>query len=365
MPPSDFSEDTPATASRLAALEAAYEKIISDNAETQQLLRKYMRRSVTPVPTTPPAVLSPPTPVSASPRHTAVRPSSPSDFDGDRNKGRAFLTSCRTYIRLCPDSFPDEPTKIMWALSYMKTGRASRWANRELDFESRTGGGHFRFIDWQDFEEEFRKDFLPLNAAASAINILETTSYFQGRNTVDDYLDRFRDLIHDSGYTDPKTVVVKFRRGLDRQITTLIAGMTIGRPADDDPDGWYGLTTQLDQNRAADEAFYASQRPVAVPLRTTAPLRVVPTSLLPRAPPSQPTTPPLKTAPDTCRRCKETGHWAKECPRRFDVRFMDAEEIEDILQNKNAERDAVPTAPIVDTDPPSPLSVEDFVSHSG
>ena len=40
-------------------------------------------------------------------------------------------------------------------------------------------------------------------------------SYFQGKRTVDHYLDQFRDLIYDSGYTDPKTIVVKFRRGLD------------------------------------------------------------------------------------------------------------------------------------------------------
>ena len=56
---------------------------------------------------------------------------------------------------------------------------------------------------------------MPLDAEAAAINVLETTTYFQGKWSVDDYLDQFRDLIYDSGYTDPKTVVVKFRRGLD------------------------------------------------------------------------------------------------------------------------------------------------------
>ena len=55
---------------------------------------------------------------------------------------------------------------------------------------------------------------MPLDAEAAAINVLETTTYFQGKRSVDDYLDQFRDLIYDSGYTDPKTVVVKFRRGL-------------------------------------------------------------------------------------------------------------------------------------------------------
>ena len=52
---------------------------------------------------------------------------------------------------------------------------------------------------------------MPLNLESTAINVLETTAYFQGKWTVDDYLDQFRNLIYNSGYTDPKTVVVKFR----------------------------------------------------------------------------------------------------------------------------------------------------------
>ena len=121
--------------------------------------------------------------------------------------------SCRTYICLCPESFKDDLTKAVWAMSYMKAGRAGRWANRE--FEHKAKSGHLRFIDWVDFEEEFRKDFMPLDSEATAVNVLETTSYFQGRRSVDDYLDQFKDLIEDSGYSDPKMIVVKFCRGLD------------------------------------------------------------------------------------------------------------------------------------------------------
>ena len=51
---------------------------------------------------------------------------------------------------------------------------------------------------------------MPLDSEAAAVNMLETTFYFQGKRMVDDYLDQFRDLIEDSGYTDPKTIVVKF-----------------------------------------------------------------------------------------------------------------------------------------------------------
>jgi len=47
-----------------------------------------------------------------------------------------------------------------------------------------------------------------------AVNTLEGSSYYQGNQTVDDYLDSFLTLVLDAGYTDPRTLVVKFHRGL-------------------------------------------------------------------------------------------------------------------------------------------------------
>jgi len=150
---------------------------------------------------------------SAGWRKNFLKPSAPSEFNGNQSAGKVFLTSCRTYIRLCLESFEDDLTKVVWAMSYMKAGRAGRWANCEFEHEVKSG--HLCFINWVDFEDEFQKDFMPLDSEAAAVNVLETTSYFQGRWSVDDYLDQFKDLIEDSGYSDPKTIVVKFRQGLD------------------------------------------------------------------------------------------------------------------------------------------------------
>src|SRR5438034_8282066 len=59
---------------------------------------------------------------------TKIKPAPPSDFDGDRGKGRAFLNSCELYLRLSPNRFPNELSKIYWALTYMKTDRAYMFA---------------------------------------------------------------------------------------------------------------------------------------------------------------------------------------------------------------------------------------------
>src|SRR6266498_2632953 len=76
-------------------------------------------------------------------------------------------------------------------MSYMKTGCANCWVMHE--FEHKTKTGHLHFIDWLDFKEEFQKGFLLLDAEAAAINTLETSTYFQGKCLVDDYLDMFMD----------------------------------------------------------------------------------------------------------------------------------------------------------------------------
>jgi len=366
MSPSDMHDDEPVYVNRVIALEAQLDEIKNQSEATHQMLQDVLLKLSSPPPTTSQLPSRPPPlptlkSTSAGRNKNSLKPSFPPDFSGDRNSGKAFLTSCRTYIRLCPDAFDDEETKIVWAMSYMKAGRAGRWATREFEVEAKKG--RFRFLDWSDFEDEFRKDFLPLDSEATAINVLETTTYFQGKRTVDDYLDQFRDLVEDSGYTDPKTIVVKFRRGLDRRIASTLASMASGRPSDNKPDEWYQLAIQMDQNRATEEAFQSSHRPTHTPglitrvpqnsrpIATTSPFATRPPPRFAHSNPSPGNPVPMdidaarkaKALLDACRRCGETGHWAKDCPLRFDVRFMDTDELQTELEGKLAARDAVST----------------------
>ena len=373
-------DDSPVDANRVLALEVTIDQMRNQNDATHQLLQDLLER-LGPAPaqnvqTRQPFSPNPSsTPISSAGRKkVSLKPSFPPDFNGDRASGKAFLTSCRTYIRLCPEAFDDDDTtKIVWAMSYMKSGRAGRWATREFEYEAKNG--NLRFLDWPDFEEEFRKDFLPLDAEAAAVNILETTSYFQGKRSVDDYLDQFKDLIEDSGYTDPKTIVVKFRHGLDRRISTALAGMAFGRPSDTKPQAWFHLAVQMDQNRAADEAFHASHRQTqpsgSILSRPPMPARPTPPAHFAHANPTPGNPVPMdidaarraKALSDTCRRCGKAGHWAKDCDLRFDVRYMDADELETELENKLAAKDAVP--PEVPKEVEQVISVEDFVSLNG
>ena len=194
---------------RIASMEQTITGMQEQQAELYQKLEQFLKastqRSDPPIPTTPAS----PSPV--SPKSHKVRRSVPTEFDGDRSKGIAFLNSCQTYIQLCPKDFTDEQTKIIWAMSYMKSGRAQKWTARIFCWKQQPeNSGANKFFDWEDFRNEFRKEFTPAHSDALAINRLESATYYQKNRPLDDYIDEFQDLVTESSYSDLKTIVVKF-----------------------------------------------------------------------------------------------------------------------------------------------------------
>ena len=254
-------------------------------------------------------------------------------------------------------------------MSYMKTGRAQKWAAHIFRWESLDENiNQTRFLDWEDFRDEFRKEFTPLHADTIAINQLESSAYYQKNWSLDDYIDEFQGLVVDSGYTDPKTIVVKFRRGLNAQIQNIIATMAAGRPSDGNPAQWYNMARTVDQNRAANEAFSSSfrsptsgLRPLTnstfrpiLPITKTGHSHIQPT-------PGNPVPMDLdngasrrSTTPLLCYRCKQTSHFGKDCPNQFDVREMTIDELQEILELRLAKLDVAPTEEI------TPEEVEGF-----
>jgi len=50
-----------------------------------------------------------------------VKPASPSDFDRDQEKGRAFLNTCHIHFSICGDSFKGDQACVHW--SYLSSNQ--------------------------------------------------------------------------------------------------------------------------------------------------------------------------------------------------------------------------------------------------
>ena len=209
------------------------------------------------IPTSLPPV-SPSSLVLSAPSKQWMRPKlpSPPDFSNKWSSRRAFLNSCTLYLRLALEQFTCDKKKIFWTLAFFKDGRAVKWS--ENLFCQETDTGIFPIQSWTDFEQQFQSQFFLVNAEADAINTLEGSSYYQGNQMVDNYLDSFLILASDPRYTDPRILVVKFCRRLKLNVQSQITIMPFGRPADTDLEAWYATAWRIDQVRLANEAFQST-----------------------------------------------------------------------------------------------------------
>ncbi|KAF5378295.1 hypothetical protein D9615_008772 [Tricholomella constricta] len=296
-----------------------------------------------------------------------LRPSPPPIYDGARSGGRAFWNACNLYFSLCGGSFADDHARIVWVLSYMQHGRAADFVSRVFQF----GTAKDVFPAWKDFEDTFRGEFFLFDEVADAALILESTAYFQNGRSIDEYIDSFRSLWVKAGYPDGRHLVLKFRRGMDPKLSRRLGSITTGRPHNEKIEEWLRIARSQDFIMRSEDDFHRRMVPTKAPdgrpttavaarwAFATAPTPIPTPASAPPAPraPIAPAPRPLpqgvpmdvdrmrdRVAPadDHCFRCKKKGHYSRDCPLRWDVRHMLDDELEALIMERLARKDAVP-----------------------
>ena len=263
--------------------------------------------------------------------------------------------------------------------------------------EQRLERWHYK--DWPTFEKEFEELFCTKNEQLAALTKLEGTSWYQGKDSVEDYIDRFLELIDLAEYSDDKTIVIKFRKGLDPIVQSTVATLGKNAPDIDEPKKWFEAARKVSRNRDANEAFLeTSWSSVKASPRTSLPtprlamppnrLFALPTRPLearPRISPApNPVTPKDGSTPMevdrarpkidhlvVCHCCHRASHYASESPRGYDIQTMMVEEKLELLPELLALTDApdvrhTESEPEAKGDPlPENEAREDFGNSSG
>jgi hypothetical protein len=180
--------------------------------------------------------------ISGSKSKNAIKPRVPDTFDGtDPQKLQTFTFQCSMYLSARASDFPDEESKVTFALSYLK-GTPLDWFQAELDHAVNHGG---IFPSWFSsyalFVAEIRTNFGPRDPVTDAMNALENLRYKDSSKAIR-YNVEFTRHARLTGWNE-QALARQYYKGLPDRLKDEIA--RIGKPAGLKP--MQNLVTTLDQ----------------------------------------------------------------------------------------------------------------------
>jgi uncharacterized coiled-coil protein SlyX len=307
--------------------------------EAQQLAAAIVQNIPAPVINIPP-----PPPATSRPPKAA----DPEVFSGDRKKADSFLRAVSLNIAIQPRAFPDDQTRILYALSWMQGGSAGEWAANHT--RTMLEGHHNPFTSWDDFRHRFEAAFGDSDRQAQSRQSLHDLRMTRTM-TAEEYTAAFEALAGRTGFNDA-ALMDAYERGLQRGVVEKIHLDDLPQTLQE----WKDKAIRVDKlwRRFQEQHSTTANRD----MRT----------MTPRAPASRPPIPPRPSphsnptptfepmdvdstrrqgppqrTPRLCYNCDKPGHLARDChepPRSRSLRAVTHEDIEMMVRTALAKTQA-------------------------
>lgn len=165
----------------------------------------------------------------------------PDSFDGSCDKAQSFLNSATLYLEGKSAAFSNDKDKVLFAMSYMKEGRAKDWVDKILEDGKQVDD---QFPSWNSFVRAFKgKFFNPLAKEEARRQLRERKQLPSER--VDDFITAFEKHERVSEYDD--TILREiFEDGLLSDITEAVYNL---RPMPETLEEWKTEARLLDQQK--------------------------------------------------------------------------------------------------------------------
>jgi hypothetical protein len=173
---------------------------------------------------------------------STIKPRTPDVFDGtDPSKLDTFIFQCSMYIAACSGDFPDDESRVTFALSYLK-GVPLDWFQMELSRSLNDGNDYPEWFEsYPVFRAELQKHFGPRDPVADATNAIELLRYKDSTKAARYTID-FNRHAHRTGWNDT-ALTRQFYKGLPDRLKDEIS--RIGKPGTLEP--LQELVATLDQ----------------------------------------------------------------------------------------------------------------------
>ena len=166
-----------------------------------------------------------------------IKTHNPEEYNGNKASARRFLSDCQSFLGLNEHVYVTDKQKILYVLSYMRSGSAAEF--KEHILEAAKDHGH---TSWDTFISTFEKPFLTSDIKGEAMT--ELAHLKQGQASADEYVQKFKMLAARAKLNDYEALLQYFLTGLNQPLFKKVEGVTGDFP--ETMDGVYELTQRLD-----------------------------------------------------------------------------------------------------------------------